>query len=50
MAYILNRGEYDKRRDQVKPDTPAVLPPLPGRPAAATASASPSGCCGPSTR
>ena len=29
MAYVLFRGEYDKRRDQVKPDTPAVLPPLP---------------------
>ena len=29
MAFILNRGEYDKRRDQVKPSTPAVLPPLP---------------------
>ncbi|MFO0892060.1 MAG: DUF1553 domain-containing protein [Isosphaeraceae bacterium] len=28
MAYILYRGEYDKRRDQVKPDTPDVLPPL----------------------
>jgi mono/diheme cytochrome c family protein len=29
MAYILARGEYDKRRDPVKPATPAVLPPLP---------------------
>ena len=29
MAYILFRGEYDKRRDPVKPDTPAVLPPMP---------------------
>ncbi len=29
MAYILNRGEYDKRGDQVKAATPAVLPALP---------------------
>jgi hypothetical protein len=29
MAYILFRGEYDKRRDQVKPGTPAILPPMP---------------------
>jgi hypothetical protein len=29
MAYILFRGEYDKRRDPVKADTPDVLPPLP---------------------
>jgi hypothetical protein len=29
MAYILFRGEYDKRRDPVKPDTPAMLPPFP---------------------
>ena len=29
MAFVLNRGEYDKRKDQVKPATPAVLPPLP---------------------
>ena len=26
MAFVLYRGEYDKRRDQVKPSTPAVLP------------------------
>jgi hypothetical protein len=26
MAYVLYRGEYDKRRDRVKPDTPDVLP------------------------
>jgi hypothetical protein len=26
MAYILYRGEYDKRRDRVKADTPDVLP------------------------
>ena len=28
-AFILFRGEYDKRRDQVKADTPKSLPPLP---------------------
>ena len=27
MAYVLYRGEYDKRRAQVKPDTPDVLAP-----------------------
>jgi hypothetical protein len=29
MAYVLHRGEYDKRRDTVKPDTPDALPPMP---------------------
>jgi hypothetical protein len=29
MAYVLYRGEYDKRRDPVKPDTPRALPPMP---------------------
>lgn len=29
MAYVLFRGEYDKRRDQVHPQTPAALPPMP---------------------
>ncbi|GIW87757.1 MAG: hypothetical protein KatS3mg108_2081 [Isosphaeraceae bacterium] len=29
MAYVLFRGEYDKRRDPVEPDTPAFLPPFP---------------------
>jgi hypothetical protein len=29
MAFILNRGEYDKRRDLVQPNTPDALPPLP---------------------
>lgn len=29
MAFVLYRGEYDKRRAQVKADTPDVLPPLP---------------------
>jgi hypothetical protein len=28
-AFILFRGEYDKRRDQVAPDTPDILPPWP---------------------
>jgi mono/diheme cytochrome c family protein len=28
-AYVLFRGEYDKRRDMVTPATPAVLPPMP---------------------
>jgi hypothetical protein len=29
MAYILFRGEYDKRRDQVKAATPSALPAMP---------------------
>jgi len=29
MAYVLYRGEYDKRRDPVRPNTPTFLPPLP---------------------
>jgi Protein of unknown function (DUF1553)/Protein of unknown function (DUF1549)/Concanavalin A-like lectin/glucanases superfamily/Planctomycete cytochrome C len=29
MAFVLNRGEYDKRRDQVQPGTPAALPAWP---------------------
>jgi cytochrome c553 len=29
MAYILFRGEYDKRRDPVTPETPEALPPFP---------------------
>ncbi|MAT69836.1 MAG: hypothetical protein CMJ58_09965 [Planctomycetaceae bacterium] len=29
MAYVLNRGEYDQRGDEVTPDTPAMLPPFP---------------------
>jgi cytochrome c553 len=28
-AYILDRGEYDKRKDEVKPGTPAILPTFP---------------------
>lgn len=29
MAYVLFRGEYDKRRDRILAGTPAALPPLP---------------------
>jgi mono/diheme cytochrome c family protein len=29
MAYVLYRGDYDKRRDPVKPDTPRALSPMP---------------------
>ncbi|HLJ54954.1 MAG TPA: DUF1553 domain-containing protein, partial [Chthonomonadaceae bacterium] len=29
MAYVLARGEYDKRKDKVTPNTPAVLPSIP---------------------
>jgi mono/diheme cytochrome c family protein len=29
MAFILNRGEYDHRKDEVHPHTPAMLPPMP---------------------
>ncbi|HXG12380.1 MAG TPA: DUF1553 domain-containing protein, partial [Gemmataceae bacterium] len=29
MAYVLFRGEYDKRREPVKAATPAFLPPMP---------------------
>jgi hypothetical protein len=29
MAYVLFRGEYDQRRDAVKPKTPSMLPPMP---------------------
>ena len=28
-AYVLDRGEYDKRKDEVQPDTPDILPPFP---------------------
>ncbi len=28
-AYVLERGDYDKRREAVEPDTPAALPPFP---------------------
>jgi len=28
-AYVLERGDYDKRREPVDPGTPAVLPPFP---------------------
>ncbi|MCI0335884.1 MAG: DUF1553 domain-containing protein [Planctomycetes bacterium] len=30
LAFVLNRGEYDQRRDQVAPSTPKMLPPFPG--------------------
>jgi hypothetical protein len=29
-AYLLYRGDYDKRRDQLKAATPPALPPMPG--------------------
>jgi len=29
MAYVLFRGDYDKRRDPVSADTPDILPPFP---------------------
>jgi len=29
MAFILSRGDYDKRKDAVKPGTPGVLPAMP---------------------
>lgn len=29
LAFVLFRGEYDQRRDQVKPGTPHILPPMP---------------------
>ena len=28
-AYVLDRGEYDRRKDKVAPGTPASLPPMP---------------------
>jgi len=28
-AFVLNRGEYDQRKDKVAPGTPAALPPMP---------------------
>lgn len=30
VAYVLFRGDYDKRREQVGPQVPAFLPPMPG--------------------
>lgn len=29
MAFILNRGEYDQRKDKVNPDTPDIMPAMP---------------------
>ncbi len=31
MAYVLYRGDYDKRREPVTPDTPSVLPAMPAK-------------------
>src|SRR5436305_2615559 len=28
MAHVLFRGDYDKRRDAVTPETPSILPPM----------------------
>jgi hypothetical protein len=30
IAFVLNRGEYDQRKDKVSPATPAMLPAFPG--------------------
>jgi hypothetical protein len=30
MAHVLFRGDYDKRRDAMQPNTPRALPPMPG--------------------
>src|SRR6185436_15669670 len=30
MAFVLNRGEYDRRKDQVTPDVPKSLPAMAG--------------------
>ena len=49
-AYVLFRGEYDKRRDAVSPATPAFLPPMPADWRRRTGWASPTGCCGPIIR
>ncbi len=29
IAYVLNRGQYDQRKEKVTPGTPAMLPPFP---------------------
>ena len=34
MAFVLDRGEYDRRGEQVQPGTPAFLPPMEGGAAA----------------
>ena len=48
-AYVLFRGDYDKRREEVKPATPRSFRPC--RPTCrGTASVSPNGCCGRSIR
>ena len=43
MAYVLFRGEYDKRRDKVEPSTPKRLAADARRIFRTTASASPDG-------
>ena len=50
MAYILFRGDYDKRRDEVKADTPDILPPFPAELPRNRLGYAPSGCCGPTIR
>ena len=50
MAYILFRGDYDKRRDPVKPTTPGVAAADARRPAAQPPRLRASGCCGRTTR
>ena len=50
MAFVLYRGEYDKRRDQVKAEHARRPAADAAGPARATGSASRSGCCGPNTR
>ena len=47
MAYVLFRGEYDKRREQVPPATPAVLPAFPPS-CRGIGWDLPAGCCCPS--
>ena len=49
MAFVLFRGEYDKRRDEVKPDTPSCCRPFPPT-CRAIGWDWPSGCCGPNIR
>ena len=46
VAYVLNRGEYDKRKEQVKPDDAGGAAADAGRRRRATGSASRGGWCG----
>ena len=48
-AYVLFRGEYDQRRDEVSPDTPGILPDFP-KTIPAIAWGWPGGCCCPIIR